>query len=201
MSKSTDERWSPTNLSHATKMICTGYPKDVSDDEIIQWFDKTGVVDANLLSQLLSKEFIVLDFGGGIGRVAKHISELVKEIVVCDISNKMLELGKNEWCRGIDNIKWVHNDKGDIPFPNNTFDVVYSFLCLCHLFFESNDAMYWFGEMKRVLKPGGLLCFDTHYPRDIDSGMTQVDRFNKSSTYPEGALGHIYILRKDNESP
>lgn len=198
MSKSTDKRWIPKDLPHAIGLICTGYPKGVSPAEVRQWFDETGMYEAHLLSHFLFEDFTVLDFGGGIGRVAKHTSELVKEVLVCDISGKMLEIGEREWCKGIDNIKWVLGDKGYIPLPDNTFDVVYSLLCMFHLFRESGDEAYWVGEMKRVLKPNGLFYFDTWEPRDIDTDMALVYQFNK---YPEDKdqKTQIYIFRKDED--
>jgi len=196
MSKSTDRHWKPKDLIHAIKAIHTGYPRELSLDELIEWFDETGMFEANLLAPYLSEDFIVLDFGGGIGRVAKYTSELVEEVVVCDISARMLEIGEDEWCKGIQNIEWIINNRGSIPIPDDTVDVVYALLCMFHLFRESGDEAYWVGEMRRVLKPGGLLYFDTHEPRHIDTGMTLIDQFNK---YPENKTlkTQIYVFRKD----
>lgn len=197
MSKSTDEHWKPIDLPHAIGAICTGLPSGLSPDEAIQWFDETGMYEAHLLSHFLSEDNIVLDFGGGIGRVAKHVSRLVKEVTVCDISKKMLEIGENEWCQGLDNIKWVNNDI-NIPFPDNTFDVVYSLLCFFHLFRKSGDEIHWVREMRRVLKPNGLLYFDTWEPRDVDTGMTLVYQFNKYSE-EEDKKTQVYVYRKDKD--
>lgn len=192
MSKSTDKHWKPKDLSHAIGAICTGYPRSLSPDEVRQWFDETGMYEAHLLSHFLSKDDIVLDFGGGIGRVAKHVSKLVEEVTVCDISKEMLSLGENEWCQGIDNIKWVNNDT-NVPFPDNTFDVVYSLLCFFHLFRESGDEIYWVQEMRRVLKPNGLLYFDTWEPRDVNTNMSLVQQFDK---YQKDKKTQIYVYRK-----
>lgn len=196
MSKSTDKHWKPKDLETAIKAIHTGYPRGIPFDEVIEWFDETGMFEANLLAPYLSEDFTILDFGGGIGRVAKYTSELVEEVVVCDISARMLEIGEDEWCQGIHNIEWILNNQGCIPLPDNTFDVVYSLLCFFHLFRDSGDEAHWIGEMRRVLKPNGLLYFDTHEPRHIDTDMTLVDQFDKYPEIPKHKT-QIYVFRKD----
>ena len=49
-------------------------------------------------------------------------------------------------------------DMRAIPFPDDTFSFVYTQNSLCHL--SKKDAEVAISEMKRVLKPGGLLFVD-----------------------------------------
>src|SRR5262249_48308060 len=48
----------------------------------------------------------------------------------------------------------VHNLRKGIPFPDNSVDVVYHCHFLPHL--DRQDALSFFSEVKRVLKPGGI---------------------------------------------
>jgi SAM-dependent methyltransferase len=66
------------------------------------------------------------------------------------------------WCRqNLPGIRFVENGLAPpLGFPDSTFDVVYNFSVLTHLSEELQLA--WMSELKRVLRPGGLLVFTTH---------------------------------------
>ena len=57
------------------------------------------------LREFLHEDYTVLDFGGGVGRIAKHVAPLVKEVILIDITPEMLEIGSTVWCNGIPNIR------------------------------------------------------------------------------------------------
>jgi len=46
-----------------------------------------------------------------------------------------------------------------LPFPDNHFDVIYDFSVFMHIKFQWD---MWLLELKRVLKPGGLLIQTIH---------------------------------------
>ncbi len=52
-------------------------------------------------------------------------------------------------------VNGVVGDARYLPFPDDTFDVAYSYSVLQH--FSTDDARAAFAEMARVLKPGGML--------------------------------------------
>ena len=191
LSKSTDAHWKAKNLLHAMGLIMTGLTEHEASKKIEE-FDGWGRYEANLMEPFLTEDMSVLDFGGGIGRVAKHVAPLVKEVTVCDISQHMIDIGKNEWCNGIDNIKWERNDL-HLPFQDNTFDFTYSLLCIWHLMVESGDVDYWFSEINRILKPGGIFYYDMDKEGGPCPDMELVTMFHK---YQDGSKTICYIYKK-----
>ncbi|MBA5723694.1 bifunctional demethylmenaquinone methyltransferase/2-methoxy-6-polyprenyl-1,4-benzoquinol methylase UbiE [Candidatus Liberibacter sp.] len=105
-----------------------------------------------------STEYCVLDVAGGTGDIAFRITEASDRkarIVVADISNAMLSIGKeralNE--RLQDNIAFVEADAEKLPFSSNSFDA-------CTLAFGIRNMpriKTVLQEIYRVLKYGGKL--------------------------------------------
>ena len=92
----------------------------------------------------------LLDVGGGTGRVASAIRDLVDEIIVTDISFGMLKASPRAvltpLCSGSESL----------PFADNTFERVIMVDALHHVIDYARSAR----EMFRVLKPGGLLVIE-----------------------------------------
>jgi len=96
-----------------------------------------------------------LEFGCGAGRFLRHFEKRFGEVWGVDVSALMIDLAKkyNPQC------KFHLNDTADLNFfPENHFDLVYSFLVLQHLPDESLIIQY-VKEFMRLLKPGGLAAF------------------------------------------
>lgn len=200
MSKSTDGPWKPKNILQAMDLILSRVASIENPRAKVLEFDYWGQYEAHLMKPYLTEDMYVLDFGGGIGRVAKHVAPLVKEVVVSDISQRMLELGEKEYCKSIDSIKWVLN-KDVLPFPDNTFDFAYSLLCVWHLLVGSHDALYWFEEIKRVIKPGGLFYYDMDQHRpDLLPTMQPVDKFMKYPDKPTVCYVYRKVETEENEN-
>ena len=191
---SNDEDWKATDLIHAMDLIMFDVVSIRDPDEKMKEFDYWGKYEADKMAPFLTQDMYTLDFGGGIGRVAKHVAPLVKEVVVSDISQNMLDIGKAEWCTNIDNIAWQLN-VDHIPFPDDTFDFAYSLLCVWHLLVGSHDARYWFGEIERVLKPGGLFYYDMDKDRNLVPHMELITKFKK---YPDQET-MCYLFKKGLE--
>lgn len=85
----------------------------------------------------------VLDLGCGEGRCIEWLRTTLPDVRCC----------------GVDPVPPVDNDSiragsaYEIPFPDESFDVVYSYLTLQHV----SDLSRVFGEVQRVLKPGGMV--------------------------------------------
>lgn len=100
----------------------------------------------------------VLDLGSGAGNDCFVARTLVGEegrITGIDFTDAMLEkasanLQKTEF----HNIDFIKGDIEDIPLPDQTFDVVIS-NCVLNLVPDKQKA---FGEIFRLLKPGGHFC-------------------------------------------
>ena len=88
----------------------------------------------------------ILDFGCGNGVFLKELSKTYKDSEGIDISPDMLNLCDKE-------LKTTIADGCNLPFDKNTFDCVISRGSLHHM----SSLEKAFLEIKRVLKPGGIL--------------------------------------------
>lgn len=92
----------------------------------------------------------LLDVGGGTGRVAAAIRDLVDSVILADVSLGMLKEAPlslfNPVCGGSESL----------PFADNSFERVIMVDALHHVIDQAHTAR----EMLRVLKPGGLLVIE-----------------------------------------
>lgn len=101
---------------------------------------------------------LALDFGCGVGRCTRALSEYFKQCHGVDVAQNMIARAK-ELNRSISNCKFTVNCEEHLRmFPDNYFDLIYSNLVLQHL---SNKFMIksYICEFIRVLKQNGLLIF------------------------------------------
>jgi SAM-dependent methyltransferase len=134
-------------------------------DPDLDWFLSSGQAQIGYLSDLLrgagqppENMHAILDFGCGCGRMTRWWSDLVgPEIHACDYNGELVE-----WCNS--NLPFVcartNELRPPLSYPDRTFDFVYAFSVFTHLTVEL--AREWIAELRRVLKPGGLLWFTVH---------------------------------------
>ncbi|MFF4406870.1 SAM-dependent methyltransferase [Streptomyces sp. NPDC001404] len=113
---------------------------------------------AGKAADLLRPGGTVLDLGSGYGGAARALAEQygcrVTALNISEVQNRRhRELNA---ARGLDGlIDVVTGSFNDIPFPDGSFDVVWSQEALCH----SGDRARTLQEAVRVLRPGGRLLF------------------------------------------
>ena len=94
----------------------------------------------------------ILEVGCGKGRVARVFKSLGADIYGIDISDKLLEEAKK-----IDSKRFIKADAYNMPFPDDSFDVIYLLEVIEHL----PDIERMFQEASRVLsKKGKLIIVD-----------------------------------------
>ncbi|OGV72802.1 MAG: hypothetical protein A3K19_28405 [Lentisphaerae bacterium RIFOXYB12_FULL_65_16] len=99
-----------------------------------------------------------LDFGCGVGRLARALARRFEHVQAVDISENMI-LQAKELNRGLANITFTVNAAADLQlFPDRSFDFVYTDLVLQHLP-ERAMVFKYVGEFVRVLERGGGLVF------------------------------------------
>jgi SAM-dependent methyltransferase len=102
----------------------------------------------------------VLDVGSGLGVdsfIARHFAGEDGKVVGIDISSKEVKHAQERAdARGLD-IRFAVGDMEDIPFPDNTFDVIISNGAMC----LAPNKEKAFSEILRVLKPGGRISICT----------------------------------------
>ena len=93
----------------------------------------------------------VLEIGGGLGTDLSMFARHGAVVTDVDLSAGHLAHAKENFgLRGLSG-EFVHHDAEDLPFPDNTFDVVYSNGVIHHT--PNTDCVV--EEIRRVLKPGG----------------------------------------------
>jgi demethylmenaquinone methyltransferase/2-methoxy-6-polyprenyl-1,4-benzoquinol methylase len=99
----------------------------------------------------LPSDGIVLDAGGGTGRVAQFLRGLAAQIVVADESLEMLREAQKK-----DGLQPVLSYTEDLPFKNDTFDCIIMVDALHHV----TDQLKTTEDLWRILKPGGRLIIE-----------------------------------------
>jgi ubiquinone/menaquinone biosynthesis C-methylase UbiE len=96
----------------------------------------------------------VLDCGCGPGSITLGIAERISDgtVVGIDISESQVELGRQSAAeRGISNVRFRQGSAYELPFPDASFDAVFSNALLEHL----REPPRALREFLRVLRPGG----------------------------------------------
>lgn len=103
----------------------------------------------------------VLEWGCGPGRLIRHMPALLAgQTVRCTGSDYNPE--SIAWCRAhLPDITFAENALNPpLPFASASFDAVYNFSVFTHL--SEAVQLAWAAELRRVLRPGGLLICTTH---------------------------------------
>ena len=103
----------------------------------------------------LRPHYEVLDVAAGTGHLSRAIAPHVKRVVAVDLTPEMLLKGSHEAVEdGITNIAFEQALAEDLPYPNDTFDMVVSRFSIHH--FE--DPQIQIAEMVRVCRPEGKVA-------------------------------------------
>ena len=128
------------------------------------WFLTAGRRGADALTELLTKVGValhqchrVLDFGCGCGRVIRHLRHLPAELHGCDTNPVAVD-----WCA--EHLPFgrfaVNALESPLEYDDEAFDLVYAFSVFTHL--PHGLQSHWMSELRRVLKPGGVLVLSVH---------------------------------------
>ena len=142
-------------------------------DPLVGWWDfhnSFSDYDTKLFRNYNTIGMRALEYGCGPGRNIERFSSQFDRIDGVDISPEIIARGTEYLkSKGIDSTL-VANDGKTIPFKDNTFDVVFSVICLQHI--ASRTVRHEIlSEAHRALKPGGLLAFQMgfgYHPHSVD---------------------------------
>jgi SAM-dependent methyltransferase len=138
-------------------------------------FDAHGNIDWNFyyesgksLSERISKEIkanykgpvrCIVEWGCGPGRVIRHLAEQFPDvrIIGTDYNNNTIN-----WCKAnIANVLFIGNDLNPpLMIEANSVDALYAISVFTHL--SEQICIRWINELKRILKPGGILLVWTN---------------------------------------
>jgi ubiquinone/menaquinone biosynthesis C-methylase UbiE len=105
-------------------------------------------------------EVSVLDVGCGVGNIHKLIEDRVGTITGVDVSEASIKLAR-ERNPGIHYESYAGER---LPFADASFDVAFT-ICVMHHVPPSQWPLF-VAEMKRVLRPGGMIAVFEHNPRN-----------------------------------
>lgn len=102
----------------------------------------------------------ILDWGCGPGRIIRHLAEL--EPGLSEIHGTDYNPSSIAWCsNNLPGITFNLNSlEAKLPYSDNYFDAIYGISIFTHL--SENMHHEWLAELKRILKPGGLLFLTMH---------------------------------------
>ncbi len=100
----------------------------------------------------------VLELGCGVARIGRELAPQVGAWFGADISSSILKIARRRTAH-LRNVQFRELNRAALPFGNDAFDRAYSHLVLFHM--DKEELFLYLQEFARVLKPGGLLYFDT----------------------------------------
>jgi SAM-dependent methyltransferase len=101
----------------------------------------------------------VLDVCGGDGRVAAPLAALGWDVTVLDASAAMIAAGRDRY----PDLPFVEGDSRALPFAEGAFDVALNLFSAFGYFDDDAEHVGMLREIRRCLRPGGLLIMDlTH---------------------------------------
>jgi len=125
-------------------------------DSLLKW----GMREESIKSRLIERAKIqpgqrVLDLGCGTGTLAVMIKQSAPEAQVTglDGDEQVLAIARTKAERAKVNIQLDHGLSYQLPYPDQSFDVVVSSFVIHHL--TSEDKVRTFKEVRRVLRPDG----------------------------------------------
>jgi SAM-dependent methyltransferase len=99
----------------------------------------------------------VLDFGCGVGRMSRAFSQFFSACVGIDVSEEMVDLAK-KFNADRPHCEFIASAAPVLPFPDKSFDFVFSVLVLQHLPTKSM-ILGAIAEFIRVAKDNGVIVF------------------------------------------
>ncbi len=125
----------------------------------------------------------LLELGCGTARWAAEFAAKKAKVTALDQSEGMLARAK-EKCRDLEVELKIHNLDLALPFADNTFDRVVSFLVLEHL----SDLHLFFSESARVCSSKGFIYVTAMHPAMLLKGVQArfTDPLTGNKIYPKG---------------
>lgn len=113
----------------------------------------------------------ILDWGCGCSRVLRHLQPLLERASLTgfDIDGVTVEWSR----RHIEGVSFaVNNSEPPLPCGDERFDLIYGISVFSHL--DEFRQQVWLQELRRVLRPGGILIVSTHGDTAYEMGSSHL---------------------------
>jgi SAM-dependent methyltransferase len=107
------------------------------------------------------QELEVLDVGCGVGQTDRFLRPHVKELCGVDVSTEAIQLAQAH----NPDVRYLAYDGSNLPFSDNTYDLAFAMCVMHHVRPEEWSDLL--GEMKRVVRPGGIVAVYEHNPLNL----------------------------------
>jgi ubiquinone/menaquinone biosynthesis C-methylase UbiE len=140
----------------------------------------------------LNNDSKILDWGCGSGRLIrhmpKHCSPIQPAFYGTDYNEQYINWNQNH----LPGISFhLNSDFPPLPYPADFFDAIYGISIFTH--FSEAQHVAWFDELKRILKPGGVLYLTFQVDAfKIKLNTAELKRFNEGQLVIKSktSLGH-----------
>jgi ubiquinone/menaquinone biosynthesis C-methylase UbiE len=119
---------------------------------------KADLMREKIAAQFGNKKPDGLDLGCGVGSFHPYVRGMFNRYCGVDVSAKSIEQAK----AAKRDIEYSAHDGARIPYADRSFDFV-SAICVMH-HVPPSDWQSFMREMRRVIRPGGLVCVIEHNP-------------------------------------
>ena len=160
-------------------------------------FSKQAYLDAIVSRLELTGKENVLEVAAGTCACGRAIAPHAAHVTCLDMTTAMLEVGRREADKqGLYNMSFVLGDAAELPFLNDSFDVVISRLAFHHF----PQIQPPFEQMKRVLKPGGkLVLIDMEAaPEELRETEDEIERMRDPSHVRNLSREEMLTLYREN---
>lgn len=172
---------------------CAEHGAFLGGDRLVWGPEGLDEAEAGLLGDVAGAT--VLEFGAGAAQGSRYVSGRGGRVVATDLSGGMLAESRRLDATLRTHVPLVQCDAGALPFPDATFDVVFSAYGAVPFVADTAALMV---ELARVLRPGGRLVFSTTHPLrwafpDVpgQGGLTATMSYFDRTPYVESRGGRV----------
>lgn len=169
------------------------YAKEIYREGELQYNSKAEIIRLEKIVEFVGTGNSVLDIGCYNGTLGSLLIKSGNEVYGIEINQQVAEIAKQKGVKVT-----VQDIESRFNFKNNYFDVVVAAELIEHIL----DTDFFIDEIKRVLKPRGILVLSTpniaSFGRRIFLLLGKNPYFEASFGYPpEAHAGHIRFFTKD----
>lgn len=137
----------------------------------------------------------MIEVASGTCICGRAFAPFVSHVTCLDTTSAMLEIGKTECEKtNIRNITFVKGIAEELPFLDNSFDIVISRLAFHHFI----NVKEIFAEMKRVLKQGGKLVLIDMTNKDFADTANTIEKMRDNSHVRNLSISEMKDLYTEN---